>query len=210
MLETRAFQESLLLINRIEAERILVQSYKELGSVKDTENIIVNSLKAIGDGWETGEYSLAQVYMAGVICEELFDKIFIVDQVKRKASPKLGICVFKDYHALGKRIVKSVILSSGIDIIDIGEGLDVADIVKSCIEHNFDIILVSTLMLPSALKVAQIREEFTAQGIRTKIIAGGAPFRFDPTLWEKVGADADGGEATDIVSVIERVVGKRE
>lgn len=110
-------------------------------------------MKIIGDGWEVGEYSLAQVYMAGVICEEIFDKLFPESEIKRIDMPKIAICVYLDHHALGKRIVKSVIRSNGYEIIDLGEGLNAEDLVTACLENKIDILLISTLMLSSALKI---------------------------------------------------------
>ncbi|GAB1475452.1 hypothetical protein MASR2M70_02840 [Bacillota bacterium] len=204
--QVHTFLDTLLLVDRRGAEELLFRQYEESGDIKDVEHIIISSMKIIGDGWEEGEYSLAQIYMAGIICEELFDKMFPETDVKRISSPKMAICVFLDQHSLGKRIVKSVIRSRGYEITDLGQGLDVAALVQACRESNFDILLISTLMLPSALKVSMIKQEFKAKGIPTKIIAGGAPFRFDTTLWQKVGADADGKDATDVVTVIESLM----
>lgn len=204
--QSSLFLENLLMINQMEAGEILENLYRENGDIKTIENVIVSSLQVIGDGWESGEYSLAQVYMAGIICEEIFDKMFPETKVKRIDSPKLGICVYLDHHGLGKRIVKSVVRSSGYEIIDIGQGLNTQDIVNACLENNFDILLVSTLMLSSALKLSEVKAQFSENGIKTKIIAGGAPFRFDSTLWKKIGVDADGGDATGIISVIEGMV----
>jgi methanogenic corrinoid protein MtbC1 len=101
--------------DRIKASEITTQIYTENSDLSLIETIIVESLKIIGDGWEKGCYALAQVYMSGVICEELIDKLIIKSNSKRKEFPKLAIGVFMDYHALGKRIVSSIIKSSGYD-----------------------------------------------------------------------------------------------
>ena len=34
----------------------------------------MEALERIGDGWEEGQLSLSQVYMSGVICEEMIEK----------------------------------------------------------------------------------------------------------------------------------------
>lgn len=203
------FLESLLTINQVSAEDLLRSIYNESNEMKKVEYIISTSLKIIGDGWEVGEYSLAQVYMAGVICEEIFDKLFPESEIKRIDMPKIAICVYLDHHALGKRIVKSVIRSNGYEIIDLGEGLNAEDLVRECLENKIDILLISTLMLSSALKISEVSRQFFEKGIKSKIIVGGAPFRFDRKLWERLGVDSDCQDASDIISVIERLVSKK-
>jgi methanogenic corrinoid protein MtbC1 len=36
---------------------------------------------------------------------------------------------------------------------------------------------------------------------------GGAPFLFDDRLWQEVGADAMGKSASDVVAIVERLMG---
>jgi len=200
------FVEQLLSINRINSEEIIREALAKTNRFADVEELIVNALTLIGDGWDQGTYSLAQVYMSGVICEEIVEKLLPEVNIERIAYPKIGIGVFLDHHALGKRIVKSVVKSNGYEIIDFGHGLNVDEIVEKSVEHEIDVLLISTLMLPSALKIIQVRERFEKLNLKTKIIVGGAPFRFDEGLWKRVKADADGKNATDIIAIIESVV----
>lgn len=204
--ELHDFYNALLSIDRLSAEKILKDIYTREGSYASVEKMIVKSLEVIGVEWEAGDLALAQVFMSGVICEELVDEMIITDNKHRKNTPRMGIGVLYDNHGLGKKIVKSVIRSSGYEILDLGLGLNIDQMVDACREKELDIILISTLMLPSALKIVHIKEKLVEEGLSTKIIAGGAPFRFDKKLWERVGADADGKNATDIVSVIESLV----
>lgn len=200
------FIDALLSIDRIKATEIATQVYGDNADLAYVEKVVVEALKIIGEGWETGHSSLAQVYMSGVICEELIDSFIQRSDVERKAFPKLGIGVLKDSHALGKRIVSSVIKSGGYEVTDLGHGLSVDELVRRTLEQNIEVLLISTLMLPSALKAEQVKEKLAASGKNIKIIVGGAPFRLDTELWRKVGADADGKNATDILSVLEGLV----
>jgi methanogenic corrinoid protein MtbC1 len=103
-------------------------------------------------------------------------------------------------------MVSAVLRSHGYDFWDFGQGLTVEQLVELTEEHQVEILLISTLMLASALKIKSVRAQLTARGRAVKIIAGGAPFRFDSALWRQVGADADGKNATDIVAVLAEVV----
>lgn len=204
-LAIKEFKSALLKINRIKAEEIFDNYYENGEGFTQLEIIAMGSLEEIGEGWENGTISLSQVYMSGVICEELIDKYLPKLEVKRKDAPKMAIGVLLDHHALGKRIVYSVLRAGGFEVLDFGQGLSVDDMVNKTIENKIEILLVSTLMLPSALKVKEVKEKLVEQGSNTKIIAGGAPFRLDSALWQSVGADADGKNASNIISIVEQL-----
>ncbi len=202
-LAIKEFKTALLQINRIKATEIFESFYENGKGFNQLEIIAMRSLEEIGEGWENGTISLSQVYMSGVICEELIDKYMPKSEVKRKDVPKMAIAVLLDHHALGKRIVYSVLRAGGFELLDFGQGLSIDDLVHHTIENKIEVLLISTLMLPSAFKVKEVKEKLAAQGATTKIIAGGAPFRLDSTLWQSVGADADGKNATNIISIVE-------
>lgn len=197
------FEKALLQINRIKASEIFQECYTQINNFDLLENLTIKSLEKIGDGWENGTISLSQVYMSGIICEELIEKYLPIFEVKRKDVPKMAIAVLQDHHALGKRIVYSVLRAGGFELLDFGQGLSIDELVQKTIENNIKILLISTLMLPSALKVKEVKNRLNEQGFNTKIIVGGAPFRFDNELWKEVGADADGKNASNIINVVE-------
>ncbi len=197
------FKKALLQINRIRAAEIFERCYTLENNFDLLEELAIQSLEKIGAGWENGTISLSQVYMSGVICEELIDNYLPKMLIKRKDEPKLAIATLLDHHALGKRIVYSILRAGGFEIMDFGQGLSVEDLVAKTIENQVEILLISTLMLSSALKVKEVKEQLTAQGATPQIVVGGAPFRLDKNLWQTVGADADGKSATNIVNQLE-------
>lgn len=199
------FEQSLLQINRIRAAEIFKSCLSLKNGFALVEKISVQALERIGLGWETGSVSLAQVYMSGVICEELIDKYLPKASEKRKNGPRIAIAVFLDYHSLGKRIVCSVLHSGGYTVMDFGQGLGIEELVQKTIENKVDILLISTLMLPSALKVKTVKAKLAAQCCPAKIIVGGAPFRLDSRLWQQVDADADGKSAANVIRTIQSV-----
>ena len=205
--QTEDFLNALLNVDRQRAQVIFAALAVLPEAAGAWEALIGEALQQIGDGWEQGEYSLAQVYMSSVVCEELIQEYFPRANCGPKPSPRLAIAVLGDYHALGKRMVCSVLHAHGYDVLDLGQGLTVDELVELTETHRVEILLISVLMLPSAFKVQEIRKELDLRGLPVKIIVGGAPFRFDSTLWQQVGADADGKNATDIVDVLTKVVG---
>jgi len=203
---TVEFEEALLQIDRLKAKEIFDRAYQSEQSFGVLESLAIGSLEKVGQGWEEGTISLSQVYMSGVICEELVDEYLPKLEEKRNDIPTMAIAVLRDYHALGKRIVYSVLRAGGFEILDFGHGLSVDELVQKTIDHKVEVLLISTLMLPSALKVKAVKEKLLAEGASVRIIVGGAPFRLDDTLWRSVGADADGKGASSIVSTIDKLL----
>ncbi|HPQ47214.1 MAG TPA: cobalamin-dependent protein [Clostridia bacterium] len=202
----RLYEGFLLSADRLNAARILDDANKTSG-FPGVEKIVSSALESIGDKWESGEVSLAQIYLSGSITETLVDSYFNQSLSQRKSQPRIGICVLLDHHQLGKRIVLSILRSNGYNVTDLGSGLLAEDVVKAAIDNSIDVLLISTLMLSSALKVKDIVMDLKSAKPGIKIIAGGAPFRLNKELWKHVGTDANGGNATEAVNLIEGLMG---
>lgn len=205
VLPIKEFEEALLQIDRIKAEKIFENCYIESNNFNALEHLTIVTLENIGSGWENGEFSLSQVYMSGIICEELIEKYMQKTNTDSRKDLKIAIGVLLDHHALGKQIVHLILRVSGYDVFDLGQGLSVNEIVDKTIEKDVEFLLISTLMLPSALQVKKVVEKLRERNSTVKIIAGGAPFRLDSNLWQKVNADADGKNGTDVPGIIEKM-----
>ncbi|NWJ52439.1 MAG: cobalamin B12-binding domain-containing protein [Bacteroidetes bacterium] len=195
------FERILLLLDKKKAEELLINLSKEYSFTEVINILVVKALAEIGRGWEMGRYSLSQVYMSGRICEELIDKLLPAFHFFRKNQPLTAICVLHDYHQLGKRVIYSSLRASGFELMDFGYGLSVEEVVALVKKHKIKVLLVSTLMLPSALKIKDLKKQLI--DLDVKIIVGGAPFFFDSNLWKEVGADAVGFNGADALKIID-------
>ncbi len=200
------FLHALLATDRLLAKKIFADSSSLMNSTEFIEKVVVDALEQIGGDWEKGTVALSQVYMSGRICEELVDEIIPAGNLSRKDQPKTAITVLMDYHILGKRIVYSSLRASGFDLLDYGR-TNVDQLVHLVEEDKVEILLISALMLPSALLVKEVKEKIADAGLNVKIVVGGAPFRFDDQLWREVGADAMCRTASEAISVISKVKG---
>jgi len=198
------FVNALLSLDRLSARRIVDDELSLISPIDFVETVVIGSLERIGAQWQTGDIALSQVYMAGRICEDLVDEILPPADPARKNQPRMAICVLSDHHKLGKAIVYSILRASGFDLLDYGT-MEIDALVERATSDNVQILLVSVLMLQSALKVKQLRERLAPRDV--KIIVGGAPFRLDDTLWREVGADAMCLSASEVVSTIEALMG---
>lgn len=198
-------QNALLMIDSHTVRAVLTDEYPGMSAFQRVETLVVPVLERIGTGWEKGEYSLSQVYMSGRICEEVVDLILPPTDPDRIQQPKMAIVTLEDYHVLGKRIVYSALRASGYELDNYGQ-MQAADLVKRALADDVKILLISVLMLPSALHVKHVVDALRGQNCAAKVVVGGAPFHFDAQLWREVGADAFGETAMDAVKIVHQMM----
>jgi methanogenic corrinoid protein MtbC1 len=196
------FQNSLLSLDKIKADQLFRDALSDFSPIQVVENLVVPALVNIGNSWNDGDLALSQIYMSGQFCEEMVERILPPSDPDRKHQPRSAIVVLNDYHMLGKRIVYSVMRSCGYELFDYGR-MTLDEVVERIKIDKLKVLMISVLMLPSALKIRDLRATLDDQNIDLKILVGGAPFLFDSELWREVGADAMGETASDAVRIIE-------
>lgn len=204
-----AFQQALEALNKVGACKLFEQALADAPPLAVIEELVVPSLERIGQGWQDGRIALSQVYLSGRICEELVDRVLPPSDPDRRDQPRQAIVVLNDYHTLGKRIVYSVMRASGFELFDYGR-MDVGELVARTAQDRVRILLISTLMLPSALKVRDVRSKLDELGADVRIVVGGAPFLFDSNLWREVGADAMGRSAAEAILIVRAWTGEMQ
>lgn len=201
------FERALLALDQSKAETIIRKAVGEGSPMEVASKLVSDTLQRIGDAWEDGKLALSQVYMSGVICEEIIDKLLPPASPLRKDQPKMAIGVFEDYHLLGKRIIYSTLRASGFELMDLGGGLKTDSLVRIVQEQRIKVLLLSALMLPSALRVKEVKEKLACDDV--KIVVGGAPFRLDDQLWLEIGADACGKDSSDAIEIVTKLMGEK-
>ncbi len=205
----KPFREALESLDRVQAESLFQRALGQHTPLEAVEQVVVPALEQIGTAWHEGSVALSQVYMSGRFCEALVDRVLPPSDPDRKHQPRSAIVVLSDYHDLGKRIVYSVMRASGFEIFDYGR-MDVDALVERVMTDRLRVLLISVLILPSALKVKEVCAQLKARGADVKVVVGGAPFLFDDQLWNEVGADAMGQSASDAVAIVERWMGEMQ
>ncbi len=204
---THRLRDALESLDRPRIEELFRLAVGRQAPLQVIENLIVPALVEIGEAWADGRVALSQVYMSSRICEELVARLLPPSVPVRKGQLRQAIAVLGDYHLLGKRIVLSVLRASGFDILDYGR-MEADELVDRALADDLQILLISVLMLPSALKVREVRAAFEERRRPIRIGVGGAPFLFDDGLWREVGADAMGRNAADGIAMVRRWAGE--
>ncbi len=204
-IEIEELKEALINIERVQVRNILNEAIAK-NSQEKAEHLLVQAFESIGNDWENGDAALSQLYMSGRICEEIIGEFASSGTQKKPTQPKMAIAVLEDFHGLGKRIVQSALGAAGYKVEDFGLGVAVKDLAHRVQKEEIEILLISALMLPSALAVGQLVAHFKEENYPIKILVGGAPFRLDPNLWQEVGATATAGTASEVVGALEKLI----
>lgn len=105
-----------------------------------------------------------------------------------------------DLHDIGKNLVKMMMESKGIEVIDLGTDVSPATFIATAKEQSCQIICLSALLTTTMGVMKEVVEEANKAGIRdqVKIMVGGAPVT--DAFCEQIGADAyspDAASAAD-------------
>lgn len=205
-----AFERALLALDRESARRILHTLTPPKTPLEAAEYLVGPTLQSIGVAWEEGQAALSQVYMSGRICEDLLESLLPGASPDRKSQPKIAVATLGDHHILGKRMVYASMRAAGYELLDYGQGVSPEQLVQRILADGIEVMLISVLLLPSALSIKKVRADLRAAGNACRLIVGGAVFLMDDLLWREVGADATGQHASDAPTLVRQVMGGME
>ena len=110
-----------------------------------------------------------------------------------------------DLHDIGKNLVKMMMESKGLEVVDLGTDVPPEEFVRAAVEENCQIICCSALLTTTMGVMAEVVQAVEAAGIRdkVKILVGGAPVT--EAFCRQIGADyytADAASAAQCAAAI--------
>jgi len=167
------------------------------------------AMEIIGEKYESGEYYLAELVVAGDTFKEVME--ILKPHLKKQTLKKLGKVVIGtvrgDLHEIGKNIVATMLETAGFDVYDLGVDVPPEKFVEKAKEVDADIVALSALLTTTMIEMKNVVDEFKKAGLRdkVKIIVGGAPVTEEYA--RKIGADAYGKDAVEAVKICKQLVG---
>jgi methanogenic corrinoid protein MtbC1 len=200
-------KEYLLTINRSKIDSLFARLLKKHNFQELVNDVIYPVMDEIGNLWENEEIALSQVYMAGRIIQDAHNKFFPKKSEIKIKRTNIALANLEDYHPMGMNIIESYLENFGIQPIVYPIGITVKELFERVIQDEIEILLISTLMLRSALKIKELTKLIKEKDLNIKVIVGGAPFNFDEELWKRVGADEVGNNAFNVIDLIRNIGG---
>ena len=161
--------------------KLLVQ--KAIEAAIPVDKILHDGLMAgmdvIAHKFKNGEIYIPQVLIAAKAMNagmDIIKPLLISSGVKAAGKVVLGT-VKGDLHDIGKNLVKMMMESKGLDVIDLGINVTGEQFVARAMEEKAQIIACSALLTTTMVEMKHIVETAKAAGIRhqVKIMVGGAP-----------------------------------
>ncbi|MCK6551191.1 cobalamin-dependent protein [Myxococcota bacterium] len=209
ILDGDGLEQALLDMDRASIHALAAEVGSSAVGFAELELGLAAALTRIGEGWARGELALSQVYVAGRLAEELLEGLpSLGPSAPRAAGPKVAVAALDDHHLLGKRLVLASLRVAGVAAEDWGVFEDPRRLAERAHAEHVDVLLLSTLMLRAAHHVRDVVLRLRALGATTRVGVGGAPYRLDPALAERVLADGTAANATDAPRLVAELTGR--
>ncbi len=154
-------------------------------------NGIVPGMSIVGEKFESGEYFLAELVVAGEVMKKGME--VINPYIKGDSAKRLGKVVIAtvegDNHDLGKSIVTTLLRVYNFEVVDLGVDVPTDEIIGAVKERKPDILGLSALLTQSMPEMGEIIKTLKTADLRerVKVIVGGSPIT--PEFAESIGAD---------------------
>ena len=166
---------------------------------------LLSGMAIIGEKFKNNEVFVPEVLVAARAMNagvELLKPHLLADGVKAKGRVCIGT-VQGDLHDIGKNLVKMMLESKGLEVIDLGTDVSAETFVKTAAEQDCQIICCSALLTTTMGVMSEVVKAAEAAGIRdkVKIMVGGAPVT--QSFCQQIGADAyttDAASASDVAA----------
>ncbi len=195
------------LLLELDSDNLVGQVRSSLESHVDPQDVLdalTRGMDLIGKRYESGEYFLTELVLAGETMKDAFEilKPHLTATGGGRKGPVILATVKGDNHDIGKNILNSMLVSAGIDVIDLGVDCPAEKIVGSAKDHGAKVIGLSSLLTTTMNEIATVHESLTKENIRNnvKLIVGGAPLSLE--LAKEFGADDYGADAMEGVRKI--------
>ena len=173
--------------------------------IEAVEKAYTPGIKTVGEKYESGEFFLPELILAGDIVKAAITKL--EEQLSGSSGRKKGKfligTVEGDIHDIGKDLVATMISTRDIEVIDIGVDCPPDKFIDAALENEVDIIGASCLLTMTAPELPKLEEKLRERGVRDQFyfVVGGAPIEKEWAL--EIGAD---GFAEDLQEAAELAV----
>ena len=181
-----------------------------LDPVEILQDGIIVGLQEVGKKFESGEYFLAELMMAGKLgatCMEL-----VSPHLPDTGGAKKGVVVIGavqgDLHDIGYGLVANQLKIAGFDVHKLGVNIPSMTFIEKAQELNADIIGLSAFLVTTIPNCTEVINYLNDMGLRDqfKVIIGGAETTKEKA--EAMGCDGQADNAVEAVSLCERLMGR--
>ena len=171
-----------------------------------TEKALTAAMNEIGVDFGAGRVFLPQVLLSAEAMRNAF--VILKDKFPATQSDNKGTVVLAtvkgDVHDLGKNIVGALLENSGFNLIDLGKDVPAETIVHCAKENKAAIVGLCALMTTTMTEIDTVIAQLKEQGIKAKVIVGGAALTQDYA--DSSGADYYAPDGVIALNIANKIV----
>ena len=196
-------KESLRKGNSGETRKKVIEALEAGYGHKEILGAMLDEMEVIGGKFKRNELFVPEVLIIGRAFNVALDVLAPLLADIESNSGKVIIGTVKgDLHDVGKNLVKMLMGSTGVEVIDLGVDVSADQFVAAVKTHQPEILAMSALLTTTMVQMKDTIRALEKAGLREglTIIVGGAPVT--ESYAQKVGADhfaRDAASAADIV-----------
>lgn len=178
--------------------------------------VISPSMEQFAEDFVDNTVTLAQHFLTSSISSGIIEELLADFKLEgeRKGVVIIGTAS-GDFHGLGKKIVSGFLKTALFEVVDLGINVSPKRFYETATQYSHAVIGISSMMAHTALSpegAAGVREIIESEGLhnRYKLIVGGAPYKFDDTLWQHTGADCWAIDGPDAVKKVQNLFAELE
>lgn len=159
-------------------------------------NGIAKGMEVVGQRYDSGEYFLPELVMAGETFKEGM-KVLAVHLKTSEVTPRGRVVIGTvegDLHDIGKNIVAIMVEAAGFHVLDLGVDIPASRFVEKAKDASADIVAMSALLSTTYPRMKEVIDAIKGAKMSAKMLVGGAPLNVE--IAKSMGAD---GYAKDAV-----------
>ncbi|HAL61419.1 MAG TPA: hypothetical protein DCP08_03320 [Chloroflexi bacterium] len=167
-------------------------------------------IQKVGELFEKGDFFLPELVMGAEAMQAALAVLEPELQKRQEVRERLGTAVAGtvegDIHEIGKRLVCTMLVANGFDVLDLGPDVAAETFIEKVRELKPDLLLLSALMTTTMPEQKEVIEALKEAGLRrkVKVMVGGAAVT--PSWAQEIGADGYAENAIGAVEVAKGLV----
>jgi len=152
-----------------------------INPVEAIENGFAKAMEIMGEQFEKRELYIAELAYAASAMEEamsILEPELLKDKEAQRDVHRVILCTVEgDIHSLGKNLIRTMLMTAGFEVIDLGTDVSAHEIVEKVQELNPKVVGLSALMTTTMLNQQKVITALEKNGLRdrVRVIIGGAP-----------------------------------
>lgn len=170
----------------------------------------IAGIQKVGELFERGDFFLPELVMGAEAMQAalavLEPELKRRQEVRKRLGTAVAGTVEGDIHEIGKRLVCTMLVANGFDLLDLGPDVAAKTFIEKVRELRPDLLLLSALMTTTMPEQKAVIEALKGAGLRerVKVMVGGAAVT--PAWAEEIGADGYAENAIEAVEVAKGLV----